>query len=124
MRFFMKPILHKEKFTTSKEFKKNGLLQTIIGISVLAGIGIYAMDFSSSRPSPTTYPAIRSAPSTLIPKPGCNIKGNISITTGDRLYHLPGMEDYESTRISLERGERWFCTEQEAIASGWRKAPR
>lgn len=103
---------------------KHRLLQTIIGISVLAGIGIYAMDFSSSRPSPTTSPSIRSAPSTLIPKPGCNIKGNISISTGNRLYHLPGMEDYETTRISPQHGERWFCTEQEAIAAGWRKAPR
>jgi cold shock CspA family protein len=106
--------------------KTHGLLQTVIGISVLAGIGIFSMDFSSSRPSPTTSPSpIRSAsPSTSITKPGCNIKGNISITTGNRLYHLPGMEDYESTIISPERGERWFCTEAEAIAAGWRKAPR
>lgn len=96
------------------------LLQTIIGICVLAGIGIFSMDFSSSRPSPTTS----ASPTRLIPKPGCNIKGNISITTGNRLYHLPGMEDYETTRIEPKHGERWFCTEAEAIAAGWRKAPR
>ena len=59
----------------------------------------------------------------ITPKPGCNIKGNISIDTGNKLYHLPGMKDYEITIIS-RTGERWFCTESEAIASGWKKAPR
>ncbi len=59
----------------------------------------------------------------ITPKPGCNIKGNISIDTGNKLYHLPGMKDYEITIIS-RTGERWFCTESEAIANGWKKAPR
>lgn len=58
-----------------------------------------------------------------ITQPGCNIKGNISIDTGNKLYHLPGMKDYEITIIS-RTGERWFCTESEAIANGWKKAPR
>lgn len=115
-----------QPFSQKQKAKKNGLLQTVIGFSVMAGVGIFSMDYSSSRPSsPTTSPSpTRSAPTTSIPKPGCNIKGNISIETGNRLYHLPGMEDYESTRISPEHGERWFCTEREAIAAGWRKAPR
>ncbi|WP_442785781.1 sunset domain-containing protein [Leptolyngbya sp. Heron Island J] len=43
---------------------------------------------------------------------------------GNKIYHLPGMEDYESTVIDLTKGERWLCTESEAIANGWRKAPR
>ena len=59
----------------------------------------------------------------ITPKPGCNIKGNISLDTGNKLYHLPGMKDYEITIIS-RTGERWFCTESEAIANGWKKAPR
>ena len=54
----------------------------------------------------------------------CSIKGNISINSGKKLYHLPGMEDYDSTNIEPVHGERWFCTEAEAIASGWQKAPR
>jgi hypothetical protein len=54
----------------------------------------------------------------------CEIKGNISISTGVRYYHLPGMEDYDSTIITLGEGERWFCSEAEAIAQGWKKAPR
>ncbi|WP_373544961.1 succinoglycan biosynthesis protein exoi [Chamaesiphon sp.] len=59
----------------------------------------------------------------IIPKPGCNIKGNISWSNNEKLYHIPGMEDYEITKIS-RTGERWFCTESEAIASGWKKAPK
>lgn len=108
--------------------KKNKFLQTVIGIPVMAGVALLSMIFNggnsqeSRNNSPTT--PIRAVPSTLIPKPGCKIKGNISISTGAKLYHLPGMRDYEITRINPEHGERWFCTEQEAQAAGWRKAPR
>lgn len=50
--------------------------------------------------------------------PECVIKGNISIDTGEKIYHLPGMKDYGRTSIREEYGERWFCTEQEAIEAG------
>ena len=53
--------------------------------------------------------------------PGCVIKGNIS-RRGARIYHLPGQRDYERTRISPAKGERWFCSEAEARAAGWRRA--
>ena len=54
----------------------------------------------------------------------CNIKGNISHNSGKRIYHMPGDRDYERTRISTSRGERYFCTEAEARAAGWRRAGR
>jgi hypothetical protein len=47
-----------------------------------------------------------------------------AVALGDKFYHLPNMEDYAITNIDGSKGERWFCTESEAIASGWRKAPR
>ena len=53
---------------------------------------------------------------------GCDIKGNIGFESGEKIYHLPGMEYYSQTTISPEYGERWFCTEAEARANGWRKA--
>lgn len=53
---------------------------------------------------------------------GCRIKGNVSAS--GRIYHLPGQEFYDRTRISPERGERWFCDEAEARAAGWRRARR
>jgi micrococcal nuclease len=54
-------------------------------------------------------------------KSECNIKGNIS-TSGDKIYHLPGCGSYTKTQIDEKRGERWFCSEEEAQKAGWRKA--
>jgi hypothetical protein len=54
--------------------------------------------------------------------PSCNIKGNISINSGEHIYHLPGHEHYDETIIRTDYGERWFCSEAEARAAGWRKA--
>lgn len=56
--------------------------------------------------------------------PACTIKGNISINSGRRIFHVPGQEDYDATIIRYERGERYFCSEAEARAAGWRKASR
>jgi len=52
----------------------------------------------------------------------CTIKGNLAQETGERIYHVPGCPYYRQTVISEEKGERWFCTEDEALAAGWRKA--
>lgn len=52
---------------------------------------------------------------------GCTIKGNIS-TSGEKIYHLPGCDSYSKTQIDESRGEKWFCTESEAQAAGWRRA--
>ncbi|NNE52394.1 MAG: thermonuclease family protein [Sulfitobacter sp.] len=57
------------------------------------------------------------------PDPGCQIKGNIG-AKGARIYHLPGQEFYDRTGIRPEQGERWFCSEAQARASGWRRARR
>lgn len=54
---------------------------------------------------------------------GCDIKGNIS-RKGERIYHVPGQRDYGKTVISPSKGERWFCSEEEARAAGWRRARR
>ena len=102
--------------------KKYNQLEKIIGLIVLVGIALVATTLRSKN-SP--------APITAIPKPiatnsqpDCNIKGNISINTGKKYYHLPGMENYDATTIRQEYGERWFCSEGEAIRNGWTKAPR
>lgn len=54
--------------------------------------------------------------------PACNIKGNISRNGGQRIYHMPGQEYYDDTRIAVTKGERWFCSETAAQSAGWRKA--
>lgn len=53
---------------------------------------------------------------------GCSIKGNISTNTGERIYHVPGQRYYDETRINEGKGERWFCSEDEARAAGWRRS--
>lgn len=51
---------------------------------------------------------------------GCPIKGNIS-RSGERIYHTPwGSRHYKRTKISPPKGERWFCSEEEALEAGWR----
>ncbi len=70
------------------------------------------------------YNFVLAGSSTIPPNTRCNIKGNISVSTGKKLYHVPGQQDYEKTVITTEKGERWFCSEQEAIRAGWTKAPR
>lgn len=49
---------------------------------------------------------------------GCPIKGNIS--DRGRIYHSPWSPHYARTRINEAAGERWFCSEGEALAAGWR----
>ncbi len=49
---------------------------------------------------------------------GCAIKGNI--TKHGRIYHMPWSPWYAQIRIESDKGKRWFCTEAEAIAAGWR----
>ncbi len=53
----------------------------------------------------------------------CTIKGNIS-AEGEGIYHVPGGKYYNPTRINTAKGERWFCTEAEARAAGWRRSRR
>jgi hypothetical protein len=51
----------------------------------------------------------------------CVIKGNIS-SRGERVYHVPGGAFYDRTRIDFSKGERMFCTEEEAQAAGWQRS--
>lgn len=75
------------------------------------------------RPVPGS---VRSAqPLTLgdVPRPsgGCIIKGNIG--NSGKIYHVPESPSYANTKIDESKGERWFCSEEEARAAGWR-APK
>lgn len=51
----------------------------------------------------------------------CLIKGNIS-SKGEKIYHVIGCRSYNQTVIDESKGEKWFCSEQEALDAGWRKA--
>ncbi len=58
------------------------------------------------------------------PDGGCLIKGNVSSRGGERIYHVPGGAFYSRTIIDPSKGERWFCSEAEAQATGWRRSMR
>jgi endonuclease YncB( thermonuclease family) len=51
---------------------------------------------------------------------GCPIKGQVSGAA--RFYVLPWSPDYERARVQKARGERWFCSEQEAVSAGFKQA--
>ncbi len=103
------PYQPKQRKKTKRQY-----LTGVIGITISIAI-VFVVEQLSSRNSPS--------PVTSVTEPECKIKGNISWNNGKKLYHLPGMEDYKSTQIDFDRGERWFCTESEAINAGWQKAP-
>jgi endonuclease YncB( thermonuclease family) len=89
--------------------------------AIFAGAGVWQGGFDR----PEDYRAsLREATPPAIARTDtdCPIKGNIS--GSGRIYHLPGQEDYDATRIDPARGERWFCSEGEARAAGWRRARR
>lgn len=50
---------------------------------------------------------------------GCPIKGNIN-DHGERVYHVPWSPWYAKTAVNEAKGERWFCSEGEALGAGWR----
>jgi len=51
----------------------------------------------------------------------CPIKGNIN-AKGEKIFHVPGGRVYDNTAITEAQSERWFCTEAEPTAAGWRAA--
>ncbi|UAX97580.1 thermonuclease family protein [Ensifer adhaerens] len=53
------------------------------------------------------------------PNQACPIKGNVN-RQGERIYHAPWSRDYAKTKINTASGERWFCSEDEAVSAGWR----
>lgn len=44
----------------------------------------------------------------------CNIKGNISFETWEKIYHTTDCKDYNSVKIDKNNGERWFCSQVDA----------
>lgn len=51
--------------------------------------------------------------------PKCNIKAN---TTADvNYYRTPDCKYYDTTLVQLHMGDKWFCTEKEALEAGFTK---
>lgn len=55
-------------------------------------------------------------------KEGCVIKGNYRSADNTRLYHTPDCYNYDRITIKPGTTDRWFCSEDEAIAAGFKKS--
>lgn len=101
-----------------------GVRGIVVPIVALLALGAATLGTCRERPPASSLPEIADAVMESPIAGGGPIKGNISVESGERLYHVPGMRDYDITRIDVEKGERWFRTEAEAQAAGWRRADR
>ena len=57
-----------------------------------------------------------------IEDPECIIKGNISTENPTKFYFLPNCAPYSQIKIDAERGERYFCSEEEAEEAGFTRS--
>lgn len=78
------------------------------------GLGIW----QSATETPWDFRERRWAVATQEAPEGCPIKGNI--TENGHIYHAPWSPWYSKTKVSPDKGERWFCSEREALDAGWR----
>src|SRR5690349_7211821 len=78
--------------------------------------------FADAPPQATRTPALQptgACPGGCeSPPAGCLIKGTIP-RDGYKLYLLPGQPGYADALIDPQKGERWFCTVDEARSAGW-----
>lgn len=124
------PLRNKIRNKKSNNQESRKIIFGLLGMGLAIILSFSGMNFARGRFFSNSKQDVKS-PSTSVnsqstdeSNQSCNIKGNISLNTGRKLYHLPNMEDYGITNIDESKGERWFCTEAEAIANGWQKAPR
>ena len=119
---------HKTSFALAEEGAKNerrGLWTSpspVTGQATLSPTPAVVQPFSGGTlpvpPSMRNKTAICDYSGTVQPV----IKGNIDRRTGEHIYHVPGSFFYSKTEVSESDGDRWFCTEEEASAAGWKRA--
>lgn len=76
--------------------------------------------WSGGAERPSQYRAKRWEEAKRQAPDGCPIKGQL--TSGGRVYVLPWSEEYDKIKLRLARGDRWFCSEDEARAAGWKRS--
>jgi endonuclease YncB( thermonuclease family) len=96
-----------------KKYSEDYLEQEIDALK--RGLGIWRGQFQR----PFKHRAKRWQVEKQVAPEGCPIKGNIN-GKGVKIYHAPWSQYYSRTKISTDKGERWFCNELDAIKAGWR----
>ena len=86
----------------------------------MAGLGIWRGDFIP----PQEWREGKRLPA----EPGevtqvCDIKGVID-DKGQRIFYTPVDERYDMTEVDVSKGDRMFCSDDEARLAGWRRRAR
>jgi micrococcal nuclease len=104
------------------DVKYQDLFSSLQAEAALAGRGLWgaACEPTASPTAPSAVPSACDYSGTSEPV----IKGNISVSSGEKIYHVPGGDFYDETVIDESSGERWFCTEADVVSAGWRKSKR
>ncbi len=53
----------------------------------------------------------------------CVVKGTVS-EEDQKIFYIPSDENYEDITIDSAKGERMFCSDDEAMLAGWNRFPR
>lgn len=80
-------------------------------------LGLWGDKCNQTIETPIFIPIVKNTSQTG----SCAIKGNIN-SKKEKIYHYPGCGSYNQTVIDESKGEKWFCSEQEALDLGWRRA--
>jgi len=112
----------------SEFFTKNKTQITLlVGAIIVAGaiylIGSQPKSGIDKSQLPAQLPSAVNSVENSGTNTNCLIKGNIN-SGGEKIYHVPGGQFYDQTIIDTSRGEKWFCSEVEAQAAGWRRSSR
>lgn len=105
------------EFTYNVPYQKQSAYKSAQTAASSTGKGLWSENTCNGSKDTATGTATPSSASTA----NCTIKGNIS-DSGEKIYHVPGQKYYDTTKIDTSKGERYFCTEQDAKDAGWRKA--
>ena len=97
-------------------------LVAVVAMGIAGALGLQSTDRQVAGQVAPDSRAPLVAATAQTPAADCDIKGNISVKNGERIYHVPGQKYYADTEISAHKGEPWFCSEAQARAAGWRRA--
>lgn len=103
-------------------FAESGLFAAYPGLEAKAREAKAGIWSGGDALRPADYRAQRWEDARKAAPDGCPIKGQV--TSGNRVYVLPWSPSYERAKVRSGRGERWFCSEKEAIAAGWKAHAR
>lgn len=109
------------EYTYGTPYKYQAEFKTAQKAAQTSKLGFWATNTCNGNTTTTATVTVPEITPTSGAIGSCTIKGNIG-STKEKIYHMIGCGSYTKTVIDESAGEKWFCSEQEAISAGWRKA--